>query len=344
MSKELKTKSEVALVSVILPVYNGEQYLKESVESILNQTYRKIELIIINDCSSDNSDEIIKSFEDERINYHKNLENLNLIQTLNKGISISKGKYIVRIDQDDIALPERIEKQVLYMETNPECVVCGSYIQLIKKDILTDEIVKYYSNNDDIKFALLFHSPFAHPAVIIRAGILHENTVSYNNLYTHAEDYQLWTKLSTYGKFHNIPDVLTHYRIHNEQTSSLHKDFQEKQINIIRYEYFKSILTAFSTKEAEIILNHSSYFNTNETFFILNKFMKNSILTGNAKLRYVNSRIKNSFIETNSSSLKILFYFLCSTYYWKNNFTLRQTVVLIIKSIMINYKKTIKIK
>ena len=169
--------SNLPLVSVLLPVYNGGMFLKDSIESILNQTYENIEIIVINDNSEDNSEEVIQSFKETNIKYHRNKENLGLIETLNLGVSLSSGKYIVRIDQDDIALPERIEKQVFYLENNPGCIVCGSYIQLIKKNVLTNEIVKYYTNNDDIKFSLLFYSPFAHPAVAIKSSTLLKNKI-----------------------------------------------------------------------------------------------------------------------------------------------------------------------
>ena len=116
------------LVSVIMPVYNGALYLREAIDSILSQTHTNLELIIINDGSNDNSEEIILSYEDNRIRYIINEKNSGICVTLNKGLDIAKGKYIARMDCDDISCPERLQMQIEYMEQNPSIGVLGSDI------------------------------------------------------------------------------------------------------------------------------------------------------------------------------------------------------------------------
>ena len=113
-------------VSVVMPVYNGEKYLRESIDSILNQTYTDYEFIIVNDGSNDKTEEIILSYNDNRIRYIKNEKNLQIVKSLNRGIELAKGRYIARMDADDISLPRRFEKQITFMENNLEIGVCGT--------------------------------------------------------------------------------------------------------------------------------------------------------------------------------------------------------------------------
>src|SRR5688500_8514963 len=117
MDKAITTQP---LVSVLMPVYNAEAYVSEAIQSILQQTYKNFEFLIINDGSTDNSEKLINTFSDSRIRYIRNSENIKLVATLNKGIDLSVGKYLVRMDADDISLPERLQKQVDFMETHPE--------------------------------------------------------------------------------------------------------------------------------------------------------------------------------------------------------------------------------
>ena len=119
------------LVTVLMPVYNGEKYLKEAIESILNQTFKDFEFLIINDGSTDNSVKIIQSFNDLRIRLIHNESNIGLIKTLNKGLKLSNGKYIARMDCDDVSLPKRLSVQINFMEKHPEIGVCGSWVKII---------------------------------------------------------------------------------------------------------------------------------------------------------------------------------------------------------------------
>lgn len=202
------------MVTVLMPVYNAGEFLKEAIDSILNQTYEEFEFLIINDGSTDSSVNIIESYKDKRIKLIHNIENKGLVESLNKGIEIAQGKYIIRMDADDIAEVNRIETQVDFMENNSDVAVAGSngVIFLSDKPIikkLTDLPIKY----NEIKCKLLFECPIVHSAVIIRKNILLENNYRYSEKYKDTEDYGLWIEIAKNHKIVNIPKKLLRYRI-----------------------------------------------------------------------------------------------------------------------------------
>ncbi|MCS5420483.1 MULTISPECIES: glycosyltransferase family 2 protein [Psychrilyobacter] len=202
------------MVTVLMPVYNAGEFLREAMDSILNQTYEEFEFLIINDGSTDSSVNIIESYEDERIKLVHNTENMGLIKTLNKGIEIARGKYIVRMDADDIAETNRIETQVNFMESNDDVAVAGSngVIFLSDKPMIkkpTDFPIRY----TEIRCRLLFESPIMHPAVIMRKNVLLENNYRYRDEYKDTEDYGLWVEIAKDHKIVNIPKKLLRYRI-----------------------------------------------------------------------------------------------------------------------------------
>lgn len=222
-----------------MSVYNGEKYLAEAIESILNQTYKNFELIIINDGSKDNSVEIIKNYmkQDNRI-VLIDRENKGLPYSLNEGISVAKGEYIARMDADDISLPIRLEKQIYYMQKN-ELYVCGSYIKLFKNNI-KEQTIEYPLNNEDIKFSLLFFSCLAHPTVIFKKEVFEK--IKYNVDYKVAQDYQLWCDIVNANfKIGNIPEVLLNYREHEAQASIEKFKRQQDTAHKIALDYAKNL-------------------------------------------------------------------------------------------------------
>jgi len=198
-------------ISVIMSVYNSEQYLQESVDSILDQTFGDFEFIITDDCSSDGSFEIIKFYakKDKRIKYFRNSENIGLTKSLNLMLDIAKGKYIARMDSDDISMPERFSKQFDFMENNLEIGVLGTNIRFFgdKKD-LTDFPLK----DKEIRAALLFTDVVMHPTVLMRKSVLDEHNLIYDETFRISQDYDLWSRMITYTKFANLPYTLLKYR------------------------------------------------------------------------------------------------------------------------------------
>jgi glycosyltransferase involved in cell wall biosynthesis len=204
-------------VTVLMPVFDGERFLQESISSILNQTYQDFEFLIINDGSTDSSVNIINFYKnkDSRIKLINNCKNIGLVPTLNQGLKLACGKYIVRMDCDDISLPNRLMSQVKFMEVNPDIVVSGGWIKTIGKPSKT---LKYPNDPVTIKAQLIFDCPIAHPTVILRSDII-KNEFSYSEEYSHAEDYDLWIRVSKKFKVANLNQVILRYRRHQNQVT-----------------------------------------------------------------------------------------------------------------------------
>lgn len=211
---------EVPLVSVILPVYNAERYVKKAIESILMQDYSNIELILINDCSTDNSEHEIFKFQDERIRYVKNEKNLGLIKTLNKALLLCQGEFIARMDADDIAIQSRIRKQLQFLLENKDFVLVGSNYRVFGDK---EGIVKLPSEDVDCRTSLATCSPFCHPATMFKTETIKSNNLQYNENYVHAEDFNFFQELSKFGKIKNLDAILLEYRVHRSQVSQVHR-------------------------------------------------------------------------------------------------------------------------
>lgn len=201
-------------ISVILPAYNAEKYLHEAIDSILNQTYTNFELIILNDGSTDKTEEIILSYSDPRIRYIKNEQNIRLIRTLNKGIELARGKYIARMDADDISLPNRFQVEYDFMERNPDISVCSSKIYHL---FSSNKIVKghYYPCESPIAccFCSIFRTPLSHPASFFRAEILKKYRYDTSDGALHIEAFVLWGNLALANeKMAVINERLLYYR------------------------------------------------------------------------------------------------------------------------------------
>jgi len=240
---------ENPLVSVVMPAYNAEKYLSEAVESILNQTFKDFEFIIIDDGSSDGTWEIIQEYakKDGRIIPVKNEKNLNVSQTRNKGIDISCGKYIVWADSDDISLPNRIEKQLDFMESNKEVGLCGSFMEFFGDS--EKDSVRKYSDKDVILRKLIFRqNPVAQPACIMRADILKKSS-GYPNL-SLSEDLYVFFKMGEISRFSNIQEVLVRYRVHPESLTSTKLKNMELNTIKIRKSFSNSEHYSFSVVDA----------------------------------------------------------------------------------------------
>lgn len=203
-------------VSVLMPVYKtNENYLRDAISSILNQTYTDFEFLILDDCPDDSREEIVKSFNDKRIKYIKNDQNLGITPSRNKLIDMAKGEYLAVFDHDDISLSTRFEKQVQYLDEHKDVGVVSCKI----KTMIGGKISKNPTNDTDIKLALMRVCALTHPAAMIRKAVLIENNIRYEEEFSPAEDYALWCRLIPFTKFHNINEVLFHYRDHAENTS-----------------------------------------------------------------------------------------------------------------------------
>jgi hypothetical protein len=225
----------------LMPVYNGAAYLREAIDSILAQSFTDYEFIIINDGSTDSSEEIILSYNDPRIRYVRNERNIKLIATLNKGLDLCTGKYIARMDADDISYPARFEKQVAFMEANPGFGLCGTDIDV---DINTWVRI---GDHEYIRFCFLFHNPLCHPTAFIRTAVIREHKLYYPAEYIHAEEYIFWLHILAHSKCINLDEKLLRYRLHEGQVSKVFKASQIEMGKRIRLELFSEIVF-FSTE------------------------------------------------------------------------------------------------
>ncbi len=209
MSSETNKK-----ISVILPAYNSEKYLGIAIKSILNQSFSNFELIIIDDGSTDNTSFVIKSFIDPRIIYIKNEKNLGLSKSFNIGINRSTGEYIARMDADDISVLDRFQKQIGFLEKNPDIGIVGTAVTLIDENAKKTGSSSKASANTLIKWSSLFSTPMHHPTVMGRAEIFRNNLYDENLL--NSEDYELWGRLlfDKQIKFANLKEPLLLYRVY----------------------------------------------------------------------------------------------------------------------------------
>lgn len=199
-------------VSVILPVYNGEAFLKEAVDSIFGQTFTDFELIIINDGSSDASAACMDSYSDSRIRYLEQ-ENAGLAATLNKGIALARGEYIARQDQDDISLPERFAAQVAFLDANPGCGIVGTWAEIFSKDETMQRYHRHPIKNLDLKLHLYFRNPFVHSSMMLRTESVRAiGGYTTDKSRQPPEDYELWSRMARQYEVANIGQVLVRYR------------------------------------------------------------------------------------------------------------------------------------
>ncbi len=198
-------------VSVLMPVYNAAPFLKDAIESVLNQSFESIEFIIIDDCSTDGSCAVLEEYarRDPRVRIVRNPRNMGIVYSLNKGIGVCRGDYIARMDADDISLKDRISLQVAALEADREIAALGTALTYIDSSGRDLGIMRRCS----LKSSYLSGTPLLHPTVMLRRGILERYGLRYLERYRYAEDYYLWLQLARVGKLSAIDSVLFQYRI-----------------------------------------------------------------------------------------------------------------------------------
>ena len=217
-------------ITVLMPVYNAHKYLKEAMDSILNQTFKDFIFLIINDGSTDDSREIINSYQDDRVKLIDNDKNMGIVYTLNKGLELAKTEFIARMDSDDISLPKRLYKQIIFMKKNSKVGVCGGAIKFFGATTKTKIFSK---KNESIKAGLLFTSQLAHPSVMMRTEMLKKHNLFYDSKYEYVEDYKLWTDCVDYFDLANLGNILILYRTHHESISSIKRKNQKAKVSNI---------------------------------------------------------------------------------------------------------------
>ena len=216
-------------ITILMPVYNVEKYVQEAIESILKQTYKAFKLLILDDCSTDNTAKIVKGFNDERIHYVRQEKNLGLADNLNVGIELADTEYLARMDGDDISVATCLEKQINYLDSHPETGVCGVGLKFFGA---RDATLFFPEKNDDIRVEQLFGNAVIQP--MFRRSIFIENNLRYKTSAFPAEDYRMWSECMNYTKIYNLQEVLFHYRTHAAQISTEKKEEQIRKSNEVR--------------------------------------------------------------------------------------------------------------
>lgn len=275
------------IISVILPVYNAEKYVSQALESISNQTFKDFEIIAINDGSTDNSLNIMQEYakKEPRMRIISR-ENRGLVATLNEGIQQAKGKWIARMDADDISLPERFEKQLKFFEDNSDIKICGTFCRCFGN---SNNILKYPTTSRGINEAMLFSCPLAHPTVMGDRNLFLENP--YDITYEAAEDYELWARLALKSvKMANLDKVLLLYRVHTKQISYKNETQTKIAEKTAQYYFDNSLIyKTISLKEFRVKDLYKKdididTFNKNiDVFYELKKIVTDEYLKGHIK-------------------------------------------------------------
>ncbi len=226
-------------ITVLLCTYNDEVYIAETIQSILDQSYKNFEFIILNDGSSDGTKDIILSFDDERIRYLEHKENKGLEDAKNRGLDEAKGKYIAYIDGDDLSEPDRLRIQLEYMEAHPETGICSTRKTLFGKENKTPFHVK-----EDLKIRAraLFGTPMEHPSCMIRTEVLRKHNIKYRKDFPVAEDYPFMIDMMKVSQAYCIPIPLIRKRIHDQRISVLKKKIQNESAGRASQLGFKILL------------------------------------------------------------------------------------------------------
>jgi glycosyltransferase involved in cell wall biosynthesis len=220
-----------------MPFYNAGNFLRTSIESVLNQTFDDFEFLILDDGSTDGSANIVKEYYDTRINLVR-LEH-DFINTLNRGLELAKSKYIARMDADDVMTKSRLHRQFCFMEQHLEIDACGSWIQTFGDACRKVECL--VSHEEIVNF-MIKANPMAHPAMILRQSTLQTHRLRYDGKYEYAEDFKLWLEIAKIGRLANIPEILLHYRCSDEQVSVRKKDRQSVSTDKVRQEAIELFL------------------------------------------------------------------------------------------------------
>ena len=212
--------SRTPRITVVLPVYNGAKYITEAIRSVLAQTFRDFELVVIDDGSTDRTAQILKNFRDTRLRVIRFAENQGLVAALNTGIRQSQSELIARMDADDICVPQRFEHQVAFLDAHPEVVLCGTWSRQFG-DVSC--VLRPPTEPKQIRARLFFGSATDHPSIMMRRAVLERHGLAYDDEFRHVEDLDFFMRVADVGDLANVPEVLLHTRAHGEEISVVYR-------------------------------------------------------------------------------------------------------------------------
>lgn len=244
-------------VSVLLAAYNTkEEYLRAAIDSVLAQTFPDFELLIVDDASPDrNVEAVVRSYTDPRVKYFLNEQNMGISKTRTKLMQLAHGEYLAVMDHDDLILPEKLARQVSYMDANPDIGICGTAYRRFGKRF-KNNVIRHPENDREIRAWLFFKCVMHHPSVMIRRSVIADNNIGYDDKYISANDQKLYLDISRYAGLHNLPDVLSLYRLHNGMTSAKQREKISREQKELRKELFAKLGVSLNEKEIELVNNY----------------------------------------------------------------------------------------
>jgi glycosyltransferase involved in cell wall biosynthesis len=226
----------IPCVSVLMPVHNAGVHLEPAVRSILAQSFSDFEFIVVDDASTDGSDRVLASFGDPRIRVVRSETNLGVVGALNLGLDCCRGRYVARMDADDLSHPDRLSAQVAFMEDRPDVALCGTDIDILC-ELKTDRRTTSWvvpGGSELLRFRMLFDNPFCHPTVMMRTALLRRHAFRYDAQAPHAEEFDLWRRISEVAGIANLDRRLLTYRIHDSQVSQIHAVRQAAAVSEVK--------------------------------------------------------------------------------------------------------------
>lgn len=251
-----------------MPVYNGGLHLRLAIDSVLAQTYSHFELLLIDDGSTDDTLAVARSYQDPRIRIIETDGHSGITNALNTGLRYATGAYIARMDADDVCSPVRLERQIAFMESHPDILLCGTNMQLLN----SRRSVKLPTEHEDIRAHLLFSNCISHPTVMIR-----RHDFTYPAAYPNAEDYALWATMVETGKCHNLPELLYSWRIHDAQVSTVKYDIGRASGKAIHRMLLQRFGVPFSEDELSLHTSFQRHIGTSALHAWLDKLLAHNL-------------------------------------------------------------------
>ena len=237
-------------VTVLMPAYNVGQWIHEAIESVLNQTFKDFVLLVIDDCSTDNTAEVVHEFADSRVRYEKNEHNLGLAENLNRGLELSDTEFCARMDGDDIAEPAWLERGVTVLDSHPEVGICSFGFQFFGTKT---SLVRFPELHEDSKAQMLFGCTVIVP--VFRRRVMIDNNLRYRTEAFPAEDYDMWSRCYKVTQVYNVQETMFHYRMHETQISTSKAEAQRQKSNAVRRNMLEWLSTELSEEEKQCFLD-----------------------------------------------------------------------------------------
>ncbi len=283
------------LISVVMPTYNASiKFLKEAVESILNQTFQDFEFIIIDDGSTDETSAYLNNLTDPRIRIIRNERNIGITRSLNIGFRVAQGKYIARMDSDDVSMPERLEKQFAFMESNTDVIVCGSMLARYKGDVVPDQ--RKMRDMESYCIRMLFMNPGpSHPTAFFRREVLVQHHIEYDESLKFSQDYGMWMTISQFGRICTLPDRLL-FRRYENNVSTLHREEQIQCDKMTQEKLLRRLLDCVTEEDLDIHYRYSTgyYHNLVMSDEVIKWYQ--GLIEANQRKRIYNQKAFNKYV------------------------------------------------